>query len=550
VEIDGEDIRLIPHIKPAAGMKYSAASVVPPPAGETPLPNAFLQNVDSENWDRLSGQNFENPDQRSSDPIIEIKSEGNSEKSPSLKERLAPVINIFRNKTVRSVIASVSMAVAAVGIVQITDSPLSSFASVTIKTPDNTPEDIPAPTPAPEVPPTPVEKHDQPNYTTNIARGQSFEGDFEQLHRFLTENMDEKQIAQMQELDSKYNRGAYGAIVKKFRPYLESGEINQVRYNPAHPMYGEMQKAVAQFGEPMKWSWTAKKLVKENGKFSMKAGHYEDHYAADVSFYERTQQGYREAGVGLNGNVHHRGGKAGSMMSLTMANGELVPYVKEAYRIRGVVTDSATKNIPPPPAKILNTTSPTPAPQHTLNMTPVNSSNDTQLAGIAPAQSRYTSPFGTMADADAMNDGWDLPDTATCSQDESIDVDLSELNVETAIPAVVAAAGTSEENASGVQTAAGAGTAVAAEQSFDNTEENFFAQGEQMTKVNIAQARENAEFKAQCPEWFEDKPQPPPRRGVTGFVKSLFAKKTPEQQAKAETAKQIPTKSWLRNLIG
>jgi hypothetical protein len=211
--------------------------------------------------------------------------------------------------------------------------------------------------------------------------------------------------------------------------------------------------------------------------------------------------------------------------------------------------------------KATDPASPAPAPTHSLNTQPVNPvpvNQSTQFTTIKPAQTQYSSPFGTMADVDALKDGWDLPDDhgrdlsdqTVCTQDDSIDVDLSELEDNSmCIPAGVVVNNSSAPLIAENNAAVNPGAEGVTAPSFNGTEEKFFARGEQITKENIAQARENAEFKAQCPEWFGEEPAPP-RRGVAGFVKSLFAKKTPEEQAKAETAKQIPKKSWLKNIFG
>jgi len=102
---------------------------------------------------------------------------------------------------------------------------------------------------------------------------------------------------------------------------------------------------------------------------------------------------------------------------------------------------------------------------------------------------------------------------------------------------------------------------AAPQQQFNQTEQNFFRTGEQISAQHQKEDRENREFMARHPEYYPH--QLPPKQTVgqkiagyanraISYVKKVFSgtPPTPQQQEQRELRAAIPKKSFLRNLFG
>lgn len=183
-------------------------------------------------------------------------------------------------------------------------------------------------------------------------------GDFEQLHSIIAQSgaMTDNQIRNIQDnLNEKFNRGEYGAATRRFRPLLENGTLFEVLRTPSHPEHQALKAAIEKFGNPSRWTWTRKKLVKVDGKPEFKSMPYEEMYAQDVEFYDKCQAEFAQVGIGKSGNIHINGGKAGERIPLKI-NGRWLTFVETALQIRGIVERNGTggTDVPAPPANLLD----------------------------------------------------------------------------------------------------------------------------------------------------------------------------------------------------
>ncbi len=180
-------------------------------------------------------------------------------------------------------------------------------------------------------------------------------GDFEQLHSIIAQSgaMTDKQIRNIQDnLNEKFNRGEYGAATRRFRPLLENGTLFEVLRTPSHPEHQALKAAIEKFGNPSRWTWTRKKLVKVDGKAEFKSMPYEEMYAQDVEFFDKCQEEFAQVGIGKNGNIHINGGEAGERIPLKI-NGRWLTFVETALQIRGIVERNGA-DVPAPPADLLD----------------------------------------------------------------------------------------------------------------------------------------------------------------------------------------------------